>query len=80
MDATASVVELEELSWYDYVCAIFTQDLKVEKSTRNLIKKIVFITFATIVISLALGATGYGCYCKLTNIELLFLFCKLKLK
>ena len=60
MDAFESVTELTKLPWYDYIYAVFKQDLKDKESRRNLIKKIV----ATIVFILALGSIGYVIYCK----------------
>ena len=64
MDAFESVTELTKLPWYDYIYAVFKQDLKYEESRCNLIKKIVAFVVATIVFMLALGSIGYGTYCK----------------
>ena len=60
MDAFESVTELTKLPWYDYIYAVFKQDLKDKESRCNLIKKIV----ATIVFILALGSIVYATYCK----------------
>ena len=62
--AFQSETQLADLSWYDYVCATFTQDLEDKKPSCDLIKKIVSITVVTMVVLAASGGVGFGIHCE----------------